>query len=62
MLAEVRDVAIERWREQNSKQQLTAMITSLQGQYDVTLDEESLMQFEYTPELGTTQVGFSSSD
>jgi hypothetical protein len=62
MLAEVRDVAIERWREQNSKKRLAEMINTFQGQYEVTLDEESLTRFEYTPESDAIQVGFGTEE
>jgi len=61
-LAEVRETAIELWRQQNSEQRLAEMVTSFQGQYEVTLDEEAITQFEYTPESEAGQVGFGGED
>ena len=61
-LDEVREVAIGMWREQNSKKRLAEMISTLQGQYEVTLDKESITQFEYTSESDAIQIGFGSEE
>ena len=49
-LAQVREAVLARWRETQSDEVLAKMITNLQAQYTVDLDELSLVEFEYSPE------------
>jgi hypothetical protein len=41
---------------------LADMIAKLQGQYDVELDQDAIMELEYTPESESVQIGFGADD
>jgi hypothetical protein len=49
-LEEIRDAVLERWRETESKRILEKLISELTDQFEIEIDEESLMRFEYTPD------------
>jgi hypothetical protein len=59
---QIRDDVLAMWRQQESERMLTDMITGLQGEYEVELDQEAIMQLEYTPESESVQIGFGSDD
>lgn len=61
-LEQIRDDVLAKWREQESERILADMIAKLQGQYDVELDQDAIMELEYTPESESVQVGFGADD
>lgn len=61
-LDQIRDNVLAEWREQESERMLTDMIAGLQAEYEVELDQEAIMQLEYTTESDSVQIGFGSDD
>jgi hypothetical protein len=49
-LEEVRDLAIQRWREDESARIFEEFVTNLKSEFEVNIDEEALIQFEYAPD------------
>jgi peptidyl-prolyl cis-trans isomerase C len=61
-LEQIRDDVLAIWRQQESERMLADMIAKLQGQYDVELDQDAIMELEYTPESESVQIGFGADD
>lgn len=47
---EIRDLILQQWRETESDRILQEMIANLKAQYEIKIDEDALIQFDYTPE------------
>lgn len=47
---EIRDAVLAQWREEKSEEILAEMVAKLKADYEVEIDEESLMRFDYSPD------------
>ena len=47
---EIREGVLQRWREGESERIFTEMVARLKADYEVEIDEESLMRFDYLPD------------
>jgi hypothetical protein len=49
-LEEVRDLAIQSWREDESARIFEELIANLKAEFEVNIDEDALIQFDYAPD------------